>query len=106
MIMSISSGSTGFRPAFMRAGRRPALPELSGRLRRTCRRIAFGEVEDLDEGRGRLGAGDRVLAVDDEAGHAVDAEAAGIDVGGHDFLAALVAHQVASRAQLVDADAH
>src|SRR4029453_13166879 len=60
---------------------------------------------DLDEGRRRLGAGDRVLAVDDEAGHAVDAEAAGIDVGGDGLLAALVAHQVAAGAQLLDADA-
>src|SRR4051794_1315633 len=66
--------------------RGPARKELSRRLRRAGRGIAFGEVEDLDEGRGRLGAGDRVLAVDDEAGHAVDAEAAGIDVGGDDLL--------------------
>src|ERR1700730_10280493 len=78
---------------------------LSRRLRRAGRGVAFGEVEDLDEGRGRLGAGDGVLAVDDEAGHAVDAEPPRIDVGGHDFLAALVAHQVAARAQLVDAGA-
>ena len=75
------------------------------RLRRARRGVAFGEVEDLDEGRRRLRAGDGVLAVDDEAGHAVDAEAAGVDVGGDDLLAALVAHQVAAGAKFVDADA-
>src|SRR5882672_6603306 len=78
---------------------------LSCRLRCAGRGVAFGEVEDLDEGRRWLGAGYGVLAVDDEAGHAVDAEPPRIDVGGHDLLAAFVAHQVAAGAQLVDAGA-
>src|SRR5580704_10368807 len=88
-------------PGGPRSGKR----SLRRRLRRAGRGVAFGQIEHLDEGRGRLGAGDGVLEVDDEAGHAVDAEPPGIDVGGDDLLAALVAHQVAAGAQLVDAGA-
>src|SRR4030095_13616814 len=89
----LATGMRSFASLRM-TGPRPAV--LGCRLGRAGRCVAFGEVEDLDEGRRLLGAGDRVLAVDDEAGHAVDAEAAGIDVGGDDLLAALVAHQVAA----------
>src|SRR3981081_3531117 len=88
-------------PGGPRSGKRG----LRRRLSRAGRGVAFGEVEDLDEGRGRLGAGGGVLAVDDEARHAVDAEAPRIDVGGNNLLAALVAHQVATGTQLVDAGA-
>ena len=80
----------------MRSGRR---------LGRAGGGVAFGEIEDLDEGRRRLRARYRVLAVDDEAGHAVDAEAPRIDVGGDDFLPALLAQQELARQLAVEAGA-
>src|SRR4051812_29698002 len=58
-----------------------SMDDLGGRLCRAGGGIALGEIEDLDEGRWRLRPRHRVLAVDDEAGHAVDAEPPGIDVG-------------------------
>src|SRR5690348_10398060 len=68
-----------------------------GRLGGTRCGIAFSEVEHFDKGRGRLCARDGVFAVHDEAGHAVDAEPAGVDVGSDDLLPALVALQVMLR---------
>src|SRR5262249_35845826 len=79
--------------------------ELDRRLRRAGPGIAFGEIEDLDEGRRGLCARDGVLAVDDEAGHAVDAEPPGIDVGCHNFGSAYAVCEVAARGRAVDAGA-
>src|SRR6185312_8302773 len=78
---------------------------LGGRLRRAGGGVALGEIEDLDEGRRRLRARHRVLAVDDEAGHAVDAEPARIDVGGDHFLAAVFALKKRAGRLAVEADA-
>lgn len=90
------------READVSAGSR----RLRRRLSRACRGVAFGEVEDLDEGGRWLGAGDGVFAVHDEAGHAVDPEAAGVDVGGDDFLAAFVAREEVAGTILLDAGAN
>src|SRR3982751_1564976 len=79
---------------------------LGGRLRRAGGGIALGEIEDLDEGRWRLRPRHRVLAVDDEAGHAVDAEPPGIDVGGDNLLPALVALQERAGAVAIEPGAH
>src|ERR1044072_7082056 len=78
---------------------------LDGRLCGGGGGVALGEIEDLDEGRRRLGAGNRVLTVDDKAGNAVDAQPTGIDVGRNDLLAAFVALQVFVGKLLVEAGA-
>src|SRR5690242_16829236 len=76
-----------------------------GRLRRAGGGVALGEIEDLHEGRRRLGARHRVLAIHDEAGHAVDAEPAGVNVRRDHLLAALVALQELAGGGAVEADA-
>src|SRR5689334_7171354 len=78
---------------------------LGGRLRRAGSGVALGEIEHLDEGRRRLGARHRVLAIDDEARNAIDAEPPGIDVGGDLFLTAVVALQELSGVLAIQADA-
>ncbi len=44
--------------------------------------LGAGEVEDAVEGLGRLGAGDRVPRIDDEAGNGVDAKRARVGLIG------------------------
>src|SRR5436190_14295835 len=79
---------------------------LGRRLRGAGGGVALSQIEDLDEGRRRLRTRHRILAVDDEAGHAVDAEPPRIDVGGDDLLAAFVALQEAARRIAVEPGAN